>query len=503
MKNGCDREVPDTVRAFISSSNYCLEKRKMIPQKSLSENVTFLHSIVEMFDTVPILDGMTLAFHHHLRNGDQVMNAVCQEISKRGIKNLTFAPSSIFPNNAILAKLIENGNITNIRTSYLNGPVSKPIEEGKLKGLLLMDTHGGRARAIESGDLKIDVAILACPTVDEAGNGTGAEGEEACGVLGYAQSDLLYAHTVVLVTDHLVKKVQKADMPSRYVDYVVQVDSIGDHEGIVSGTTKITQDPVGLKIARDAAAFLMEAGVVKDGFSMQTGAGGTSLAVASVIKKMMKATGIKGDFASGGITGYYVEMLTDGLFKHLYDVQCFDLEAVRSYRDNPLHVGISGSKYGNPFETDSIVDSLDFVILGATEVDLDFNVNVTTDSFGRIIGGSGGHSDTAHGAKITMITTALSKARLPIVKKSVTTVTTPGEDVDVLVTERGIAINPRRIDLIEKMKRSRLNIVPIQTLLATAHKICGVPAQPPISDHVVGLVVYRDGTIIDQLYKTV
>jgi citrate lyase subunit alpha/citrate CoA-transferase len=236
---------------------------------------------------------------------------------------------------------------------------------------------------------------------------------------------------------------------------------------------------------------------------MQTGAGGTSLAVASVIKKIMKAKEIHGSFASGGITGYYVDMLKDGLFQHLYDVQCFDLEAVKSYRDNPLHVGISGSKYGNPFETDPIVDSLDFVILGATEVDLDFNVNVTTDSFGRIIGGSGGHSDTAHGAKITMITTALSKARLPIVKKSVTTITTPGEDIDVIVTERGIAINPRRTDLIEKMKHSRLNIVSIQDLLATAHKICGVPAQPVISNRVVGMVVYRDGTIIDQLYQTV
>ncbi|HRY78743.1 MAG TPA: citrate lyase subunit alpha, partial [Candidatus Izemoplasmatales bacterium] len=188
-------------------------------------------------------------------------------------------------------------------------------------------------------------------------------------------------------------------------------------------------------------------------------------------------------------------------FDHLYDVQCFDLSAVRSLAKNPLHQAISASRYGNPFDNDPIVDQLSFVILGATEIDLNFNVNVTTDSFGRLIGGSGGHADTAHGAKITVITTNLTKARLPIVKERVTTLTTPGEDVDVLVTERGIAIRPDRVDLIEATRNSRLPIRSIEDLLQTAHALSGVPKELKPGTRIIGHVLYRDGTVIDNLYQ--
>ena len=117
------------------------------------------------------------------------------------------------------------------------------------------------------------------------------------------------------------------------------------------------------------------------------------------------------------------------------------------------------------------------------------------------MGGSGGHSDTAHGAKVSIITTNLIKSRLPIIKKEVTTITTPGQDIDVLVTERGIAINPLRKDLLAKLTNSKLPITTIDKLYELAHSITGVPATLAKSDEVVGLVQYRDGTIIDCLYK--
>ena len=258
---------------------------------------------------------------------------------------------------------------------------------------------------------------------------------------------------------------------------------------------------MGLKIARNAAQLLDEIGLIKDGMSMQTGAGGTSLAVAYYVRNRMLEKGVKGSFASGGITGYFTDMLEEGLLDELYDVQCFDLKAVQSIGRNAAHHAMSGSKYANPFD-DNVVDKLDFVILGATEIDLDFNVNVTTDSHGKIMGGSGGHSDTAHGAKVTVITTNLVKSRMPIIKEHVTTVTTPGEDVDVLVTERGIAINPRRTDLLEKLRNSRLPICTIEELLETAYEITGRPEKPAVTDVPVGVVVYRDGTVIDTIYKT-
>ena len=117
------------------------------------------------------------------------------------------------------------------------------------------------------------------------------------------------------------------------------------------------------------------------------------------------------------------------------------------------------------------------------------------------MGGSGGHSDTAHGANVTVITTNLIKSRMPIIKDKVTPITTPGEDVDVLVTERGIAINPKRTDLLEKVKDSKLPIYTIDELYELAHKITGVPNKIQRSNEIIGYVEYRDGTIIDTLYK--
>jgi citrate lyase subunit alpha/citrate CoA-transferase len=364
-----------------------------------------------------------------------------------------------------------------------------------------MHTHGGRARAIESGELFIDVAFIACPTVDKMGNGSGAIGPNACGTLGYCVADLEYAKHVVLVTDHLVESLSDYQLDHKYVDGVLVVDSIGDSKGIVSGTTQITKDPVGLKIARDTSQLLFQLGLIKNGFSMQTGAGKTSLAVVSQVQKIMKNKNIKGSFASGGITKAYVDMLEDGLFDQLYDVQCFDLDAVQSFAKNQNHIAMSASKYGNPFEDDIIANQLDFVILGATEIDLDFNVNVTTDTLGYLIGGSGGHSDIAKGAKVTIVISPLMKSRIPIIKDKVMTITTPGEDVDIFVSERGIAINPKRKDLIKKLEQSNIRIYTMQELMDRTYDMTGRPATIKQGEKIIGFVQYRDGTFIDVLKK--
>lgn len=500
MKNSLGREVPQGFTPFTSSSAYKSAERKLIKEKRVHDGFITVKDISDAFDKAGVKNGYTLSFHHHLRNGDYVLNLVAEEIKRRGLKDIKLAPSSIFPTHKTLVPLIEDGSVTDIYTDYINGAVAEAVSAGKLKGLCVMHTHGGRPQAIESGALHIDVAFLAAPAVDKNGNASGFIGKSACGSLGYAVSDLKYADKVVLVTDNLVDKIDDAQLDGKYVDFVLKVDAIGDPAGIVSGTTKITKDPVGLKIARNTAKLLDELGLIKEGLSMQTGAGGTSLAVAHYVKKLMINKGVTGSFASGGITGYFTTMLEEGLLKELYDVQCFDLDAVKSIGKNKAHHAMSGSRYANAFD-DNIVDKLDFVILGATEIDLNFNVNVTTDSHGKLIGGSGGHSDTAHGAKVTIITTNLVKSRLPIIKEEVTTVTTPGEDIDVLVTERGIAINPKRTDLLEKLKDSRLPICTMSDLLEIAHSITGQPAKAPRSDKPVGVVVYRDGTVIDTIFK--
>jgi citrate lyase subunit alpha/citrate CoA-transferase len=384
----------------------------------------------------------------------------------------------------------------------VNGPVAKAISIGKLAGKLVMNTHGGRARAIESGDLKIDYAFLACPVVDKQGNGTGAFGKSACGTLGYAVSDLEYAGKVILVTDSLVDKLDEFQLNGEYVDAVLVLDSIGDSEGIISGTTQLTKDPIGLKIAKDCSMLLDDLGMIENGFSMQTGAGKTSLAVVKYVKELMERKGVKGSFGSGGITKSYVEMLEQGLFDKLYDVQCFDLDAVESFHKNKNHLAMSASEYGNPFEKDPVCDRLSFVILGAAEIDLDFNVNVTTDSLGNLIGGSGGHADIAKGADLTIIISPLIKSRIPLIKDEVMTVTTPGSDIDILITERGIAINPLRKDLLKKLQNRPLPVYTIKELYDLAHSITGKPRKIETTDEIVGFVEYRDGTIIDCIYKT-
>lgn len=511
MKNILGRELPEFIEGYGevkpfegAFANTGIKEKTGVNVKSVipGENKLF-NSVDEVLDKIELKDGMTISFHHHLRNGDYVLNMVVDAIAKRGIKDITVAASSIFPVHAPLVEHIKNGVVTGIYAAYMSGPVAKAVSKGVMKKPAVMHTHGGRARLIESGDLHIDAAFIGAPTADNYGNINGLSGKSACGVLGYAYADAEYADVTVAITDNLVPyPASPIEISQMYVDYVVNVESIGDPAGIVSGTTQITKDPVGLKIAKMCVKAMESSGLVKDGMSFQTGAGGITLAVAAELKEVMKKKEIVGSFAAGGITGYIVEMLQEGLFRNLFDVQCFDLKAVESCGSNPKHMRMSASMYGNPHNNGAVVNNLDIMMLGATEIDTDFNVNVTTGSDGEIMGGSGGHSDTAAGSKLAIVATKLIKGRLPVIKDSVTTVTTPGESVDLLVTERGIAVNPRRKDLLEKLQATNLPVMTIEELKELAEKMTGEPKPIELSNEVVVVVEYRDGTVIDVVRKT-
>lgn len=510
MKNILGREIPEYIQgygavkpfkgAFASLGE--IRKKSVKLESSITKQKKVLDSIKDALEKCSIKDGMTISFHHHLRNGDYVLNMVLEEISKLGVKDIKIAASSIFPIHEPLVEYMKTGMVTGIYANYISGPVAEAISRGQLKNPAIMHTHGGRARAIEAGDLAIDIAFIAAPSCDTYGNINGVEGKSACGALGYAVPDAMYAEKTVAITDNLVSyPACPIEISQEYIDYIVEVESIGDAKGIVSGTTKITKDPVGLKIAKMTSRVIEISGLLEDGFSFQTGAGGTSLAVAAYVKELMQKNKIKGSFAAGGITGYMVEMFEEGLFDAIFDVQCFDLKAVESYRNNKRHQGMSASMYGNPHNKGAVVNNLDVMILGATEIDTDFNVNVTTGSSGMIMGGSGGHSDTAAGSKLAIVVTQLVKGRLPIVVDHVTTVTTPGETIDVLVTERGIAVNPRRQDLIESLEKTNLPIMSIEDLKKIAEDITGVPERIELDDELVAVVEYRDGTVIDVVRK--
>ncbi len=460
-----------------------------------------LGSLREAIEASGLKSGMCIATHHHLRNGDAVLNQVVREIDRMGIRDIRIASSSVHPVHAELIPYIQKGVIRGFECG-VNGLIGEMVSRGELDCPIVVRTHGGRARALITGEVVVDVAFIAAPSCDCYGNINGFFGPSACGSLGYAFTDAQYARQVIAVTDNLTAApVTPVSIPQSLVDYVVEVDTLGDPRKIVSTTTQITRDPVGLQIARYAAQVIDASGLLRDGFSFQTGAGGISLAVAEQVRRMMSQSQIKGSFGCGGITGYFVDMLEEGLFRTLFDVQCFDLKAVESIGRNLHHQEMSADTYANPFNAGAMVNLLDCVILGATEIDVNFNVNVNTESNGYLLHNTGGHSDAAAGAKLSIITAPLLRGRLPIIRDTVTTVTTPGRTIDVIVTERGIAVNDHQQELKQELIRRKVPVRDIHELREEACRITGEPRPVEFTDEVVALIEYRDGTIIDAVRK--
>lgn len=458
------------------------------------------NSLKEAVRNSGLQDGMTISFHHHFRSGDYILNDVLDVLSDMGYKNLKIAASSINRAHEPLIKHIKDGLVTELHTSGLRGRLAEEISSGLMEKPVMIRSHGGRARAIEAGDVKIDVAFLGVASADDYGNGNGQIGQAICGSLGYAKIDALFADHVILLTNHLVDYPNTpASIHQENVDQIVVLDRIGDSSLIASGATRFTKNPKELLIAKQASEIIIKSPYFKEGFSFQTGSGGSSLAVTRFLETEMLEKGIVASFALGGITGPMVSLHKKGLIKHLFDVQSFDLIAAESIYNNPNHHEISASQYANPHTGGCMVNKLDIVILSALEIDKDFNVNVITGSDGKIMGASGGHSDTAAAANLTIIVAPLTRGRIPTVVEKVDSVITPGSSIDVLVTDRGIAINPNRKDLLEIFKKTDLNIVAIDKLVDQAEKIVGKKKPLKHGEKTVAIIEYRDGSVIDTI----
>jgi len=447
-----------------------------------------------------IRDGITISTHHHFRDGDFIANQVFDVAAELGVKNLVWAPSASFPCHAPIIRHLKSGVVQRIEGS-LNGPLGRFCSQGKMKGTGVLRSHGGRYQAIQDGELHIDIAVIAAPAADSFGNANGLFGPAACGLLGFALADAEYADKVIVVTDHLMPfPCIPWQIHGNLVDYTVVVDHIGDPSKILTGTTRITKSPDRLLLAEYTAQFCDDAGLFHDGFSFQAGAGGTALAIGQFFSRILQREGFKCRFARGGSNQYLVRMLEAGLVDYLLDGQTFDLEGVRSLRENPHHVNTSPFTSYNYHGKGNFASMLDVVILGATEVDIHFNANVVTHSDGYLHHGIGGWQNCL-AAKCVILPVPLFRKRIPIVREKITTLCGPGEMIDVVVTERGIAVNPLRQDLLDAVKHSSLVIKPIEELKDIAEKICGKPASPDLSDDVVGIVKWVDGTVIDSVWK--
>ena len=511
MKNALGREIPDrigdrTLRPFQGAFATTPTGRKAArPQKTVrpGENKV-LRSIEEAIEATGLKSGMTISFHHSFRNGDYLVNMVVDACARMGIGDLRLFPTALFPIHAPLIEHIKTGVVTRIEGS-MNGPVGAFVSKGgALKQPAVLRSHGGRWRAIEAGDVHIDVAFIAAPQADPYGNATGIKGKTPCGPISFSTVDAQYADKTVVVTNDLAPyPVHPFEIQQGWTDYVVVVDEIGDPESIASGTLRITRSPTRLRIARLAAAAVKASGYLKDGFSFQGGAGGISLAATKFVGEEMEKEGIVGSFAMGGGTKLLVDILHRGLVRTILDGQAFDLDAIASLRDDENHVLMDPGHYANYDSRGCSTYMLDAAFLGATEVDLDFNVNVNTHSDGQLLHGIGGHQEVAAGAKLTLITVPTLRGRLPVIVDRVTTVTTPGEVIDAIVTERGIAVNPRREDLRERFVAAGLPVRELAEIKKEADRLTRPPRRPIFGDEVIALIEWRDGTVIDTVRKVI
>lgn len=507
MKNILGVEFPDNIDGIGALRAY---DGKLHRNSDVVEPVKFpngrgdkiVPSLEKAIELVELKNGMTISFHHHFRSGDYIVNMVLNTLEKMGFKDLVLAASSLSSCHAPVIDHIKSGLIKRIETSGMRGELANEISNGLMDIPVIFRSHGGRATAIASGELKIDIAFLGAPSCDCVGNANGISRNDKtqydCGSLGYAMMDAHYAKKTIILTNNIVPYPNMpCAIPQVDVDYVVEVDEIGNPSGIASGATRFTKDPKELKIAYTTADVMENSGYFRNGFSFQTGTGGASLAVTRFLRERMIDKGIKAGFALGGITGAMASLLKEGLLEKILDVQDFDLDAVKSVRENQLHCVVSGAQYaGDSFEG-SAVDRLDMVVLSALEIDTDFNVNVLTGSDGTIRGAVGGHPDTASGAKMTIVVAPLMRGRIPTICDRVNTIVTPGSTVDVFVTEFGAAVNPAREDLIKNLSSAGIKLRTMDELKSIADKIVGKPEPIKYRDKIVGLVYYRDGSVID------
>lgn len=512
MINAVNREIPDELlkngKEVYQGKNYMDGKyvKKDSPRTRACvkpQESKLCQTIREACEKCGAHDGMTFSFHTELRDGDYVASMVAKVlVEEMGLKDITVAATSLGAAQDVIADYIEEGKIIGVQTSGVRGRIGEVISAGKLASPAIIRSHGGRPRAVEAGEVHIDIAFLAAASSDCCGNASGVGGKNNFGSFGFGTHDSHYADHTVIITDTLV---DFPNLPSSVsaidVDCVCVVDDIGDAKKISTKEARVTDNPRELMMAENVAKVIAATPYFKDGFSFQTGVGGPSLAVNRFLEEHMVEKNIKMKFALGGTSSSVCKLQDKGLVEHILDTQDFDQGAIDHIFKHPNHHETSLSEYANAANKGAYVNKLDYVVLSALEIDTDFNVNVITGSDGVLRGAPGGHPDTAAGSKCCIIVTPLTRGRMATVCDKVVTVTTPGDCVDVLVTDYGIAVNPLRPDLIKCLDEAGIPHKTIEELKEKAYSLVGTPDDLEWENKVVAIVEARDGTILDVVRK--
>ncbi|VFS48512.1 Citrate lyase alpha chain [Budvicia aquatica] len=138
MKNRLNRELPDSLpeigqlRPYNGAFAAIPDMRRCAPKVKyrFPGNKKLREDLESVFDEIPVTDGMTLSFHHHFRNGDSLVNQVLDIASRRGLKNLRIALSSVFPVHAPMVAHFKDGTVTYLDTDYMSGPVAAAVSQG-------------------------------------------------------------------------------------------------------------------------------------------------------------------------------------------------------------------------------------------------------------------------------------------------------------------------------------------------------------------------------------
>ena len=342
------RDIPDAVLAETGKTvfrgsrhfdGYSYEKTAVkIRARIGGEGSKLEKDLQEVLRKCNAHDGMTISFHHHFREGDLVAMQVMQAIHDMGFKNITICASSLSKAQDELVPMLEDGTVTHIESSGVRGKIGEAISEGKLQGIAILRSHGGRVRAIETGETKIDIAFIGAPSCDEYGNCRAVGGNSNCGVLSYSAIDAEYAEYVVVLTDCLVPFPNfPADISMTDVDYVLKVDAIGDPEKIATGAARPVTDRRKLMMAESCAKFIAATPYFKEGFTFQTGIGGAASATALCLSEKMREKNIHMGFGAGGMSKPMCDLLDEGLVSCLLDTQDFDLPSIENLISHPIY----------------------------------------------------------------------------------------------------------------------------------------------------------------------
>jgi citrate lyase subunit alpha/citrate CoA-transferase len=522
MKRGNVKFNDKVYEPFTSAFSEKVQTGRLVGRPIVSR-IPHRHNKVVSLDRVMevINDGDTISYPHYYRTGDQGLRLIVEKLRQTGKKNIKVYGNAFFDNvDPWFMEAVKEGTIGGIYGNVYRKLGASVVKGEFLPWVSVGFSHGNRVRKMQTGEVTIKVAFGPVPIADVYGNANGLMGkpEHLCGPVGLFSADAEYAEHVCLlagtVSDSLV---MPTPLSMEQVDFVVKVDTPGLAAGIGSGTldmNKARENPFNAQVAENVTRVIKASGVVKDNFAFQVGSG-AGLIILENIRAMLKETGTRANFSIGGITSLHVDMLDEGTIRRLMHGQLFEPSphVFESLLKNHNHHEITTAYYASVANKEAAVNMLDLAVLSTLEVDLGFNLN-TVCAGGRIIGGIGGGQDVAAGADLTIIFMPLATGKdgkgFPKVVEKVFTRTTPGEVIDVIVTEEYAAVNPKskssyKDAILERAKEFGVKLVTIEELRAKsvekAESFGKIPPDVRTTDEVVHLIEWRDGSLLDTIKR--